>query len=53
MSARICFSLTITGIWDNVVVKRNSLSSCCVIACNLLHVDEVMRAGMTSLKAQQ
>ncbi|VDM45403.1 unnamed protein product [Toxocara canis] len=41
------------GIWDNVVVKRNSLSSCCVIACNLLHVDEVMRAGMTSLKAQQ
>lgn len=41
------------GIWDNVIVKRNSLSSCCVIACNLLLVDEVMRAGMTNLKAPQ
>lgn len=41
------------GIWDNVVVKLNSVSSCCVIACNLLHVDEVMRAGMTNLKQQQ
>uniref|UniRef100_A0A0M3II85 T-complex protein 1 subunit zeta n=1 Tax=Ascaris lumbricoides TaxID=6252 RepID=A0A0M3II85_ASCLU len=40
------------GVWDNVIVKRNSLASCCVIACNLLHVDEVMRAGMTNLKAQ-
>ncbi|KAL4002664.1 T-complex protein 1 zeta subunit [Acanthocheilonema viteae] len=39
------------GIWDNVVVKQNSLASACVIACNLLHVDEVMRAGMTNLKA--
>uniref|UniRef100_A0A0R3S0N9 T-complex protein 1 subunit zeta n=1 Tax=Elaeophora elaphi TaxID=1147741 RepID=A0A0R3S0N9_9BILA len=38
------------GIWDNVVVKQNSLASACVIACNLLHVDEVMRAGMTNLK---
>ncbi|KAF8358770.1 cct-6 [Pristionchus pacificus] len=42
-----------TGIWDNVVVKRNSLSSCCVIACNLLLVDEVMRAGMQNLKTPQ
>ncbi|KAJ1362482.1 T-complex protein 1 subunit zeta [Parelaphostrongylus tenuis] len=41
------------GIWDNVVVKKNSLSSSCVIACNLLLVDEVMRAGMTNLKTAQ
>ncbi|VDK18827.1 unnamed protein product [Anisakis simplex] len=41
------------GIWDNVIVKRNSLSSCCVIACNLLLVDEVMRAGMTNLRTGQ
>ncbi|VDL81093.1 unnamed protein product [Nippostrongylus brasiliensis] len=41
------------GIWDNVVVKKNSLSSSCVIACNLLLVDEVMRAGMTNLKTTQ
>ncbi|KAK6102520.1 T-complex protein 1 zeta subunit [Brugia pahangi] len=38
------------GIWDNVVVKQNSLASACVVSCNLLHVDEVMRAGMTNLK---
>lgn len=41
------------GIWDNVLVKKNSLSSSCVIACNLLLVDEVMRAGMTNLKTNQ
>ncbi|VDM54104.1 unnamed protein product [Angiostrongylus costaricensis] len=41
------------GVWDNVVVKKNSLSSSCVIACNLLLVDEVMRAGMTNLKTTQ
>uniref|UniRef100_A0A0N5AG81 T-complex protein 1 subunit zeta n=1 Tax=Syphacia muris TaxID=451379 RepID=A0A0N5AG81_9BILA len=40
------------GIWDNLIVKKNSVSSCYVIACNLLLVDEVMRAGMTNLKAQ-
>ncbi|VIO92535.1 T-complex protein 1, zeta subunit, putative [Brugia malayi] len=39
------------GIWDNVVVKQNSLASACVVSCNLLHVDEVMRAGMTNLKS--
>ncbi|CAI4220309.1 unnamed protein product, partial [Auanema sp. JU1783] len=39
------------GVWDNVLVKHNSLSSACVIACNLLLVDEVMRAGMTNLKS--
>ncbi|KAK0415726.1 hypothetical protein QR680_012088 [Steinernema hermaphroditum] len=41
------------GIWDNYIVKKNSLSSSCVIACNLLQVDEVMRAGMTNLKTPQ
>ncbi|KAK6743499.1 hypothetical protein RB195_010643 [Necator americanus] len=41
------------GIWDNVIVKKNSLASSCVIACNLLLVDEVMRAGMTNLKSNQ
>jgi T-complex protein 1 subunit zeta len=39
------------GVWDNVIVKRNSLSSATVLACNLLLVDEVMRAGMTNLKS--
>jgi len=39
------------GIWDNVRVKRASLSATCSIACNLLEVDEVMRAGMTNLKS--
>jgi len=38
------------GILDNYVVKRNLLNSCCVIASNLLLVDEIMRAGMSSLK---
>lgn len=38
------------GIWDNLIVKRNSISSAHVIASNLLLVDEVMRAGMSSLK---
>ncbi|OZC07873.1 hypothetical protein X798_05085 [Onchocerca flexuosa] len=32
---------------------QNSLASACVIACNLLHVDEVMRAGMTNLKGNK
>ncbi|CAJ0599050.1 unnamed protein product [Cylicocyclus nassatus] len=41
------------GIWDNVIVKKNSLASSAVIACNLLLVDEVMRAGMTNLKTNQ
>ena len=41
------------GIWDNVTVKKNSISSATVLACNLLLVDEVMRAGMTNLKQPQ
>jgi T-complex protein 1 subunit zeta len=38
------------GILDNYIVKRNLLESCCVIASELLLVDEIMRAGMSSLK---
>ncbi|KAI8325738.1 T-complex protein 1 zeta subunit [Martensiomyces pterosporus] len=38
------------GIWDNYRVLRQQLHSCSVIATNLLHVDEVMRAGRASLK---
>lgn len=38
------------GIWDNYCVKKQLLNSCTVIANNLLLVDEVMRAGMSSLK---
>lgn len=38
------------GIVDNFVVKQQMLNSCTVIACNLLLVDEIMRAGMSSLK---
>lgn len=38
------------GIYDNYVVKKQILNSCTVIASNLLLVDEIMRAGMSSLK---
>jgi len=38
------------GILDNFRVKRQILHSCTVIASNLLLVDEIMRAGMSSLK---
>jgi len=38
------------GIYDNHRVKKQLLHSCTVIASNLLLVDEIMRAGMTSLK---
>jgi T-complex protein 1 subunit zeta len=38
------------GIFDNYNVKRNMIHSACVIASQLLLVDEVMRAGMSSLK---
>jgi len=38
------------GILDNFRVKRQLLHSCTVIASNLLLVDEIMRAGMSSLK---
>lgn len=38
------------GIYDNYVVKKQIINSCSVIASNLLLVDEIMRAGMSSLK---
>jgi len=38
------------GILDNYRVKVQLLNSCAVIASNLLLVDEIMRAGMSSLK---
>ncbi|XP_074176264.1 T-complex protein 1 subunit zeta-2 isoform X2 [Rhinolophus sinicus] len=38
------------GIWDNYCVKKQLLHSCAVIATNLLLVDEIMRAGLSSLK---
>ncbi|XP_050410078.1 T-complex protein 1 subunit zeta [Patella vulgata] len=38
------------GIFDNYRVKKQLLHSCSVIATNLLLVDEIMRAGMSSLK---
>ena len=31
-------------------VKKQMINSCTVIASNLLLVDEIMRAGMSSLK---
>uniref|UniRef100_A0A646QE49 Tcomplex1z n=1 Tax=Hemiscolopendra marginata TaxID=943146 RepID=A0A646QE49_9MYRI len=38
------------GILDNYCVKQQMIHSCTVIASNLLLVDEIMRAGMSSLK---
>jgi T-complex protein 1 subunit zeta len=38
------------GVYDNFVVKKQILNCCTVIASNLLLVDEIMRAGMSSLK---
>uniref|UniRef100_A0A8D0R0M9 T-complex protein 1 subunit zeta-2 n=1 Tax=Sus scrofa TaxID=9823 RepID=A0A8D0R0M9_PIG len=38
------------GVWDNYCVKKQLLHSCTVIATNILLVDEIMRAGMSSFK---
>ncbi|XP_041054251.1 T-complex protein 1 subunit zeta isoform X2 [Carcharodon carcharias] len=38
------------GVWDNYNVKKQLLHSSTVIASNILLVDEIMRAGMSSLK---
>ncbi|CAG8677457.1 8288_t:CDS:2, partial [Funneliformis mosseae] len=40
----------VEGIWDNYRVVRHMLHSCSVIASNFLLVDEMMRAGRSSLK---
>jgi T-complex protein 1 subunit zeta len=39
-----------SGIIDNYRVKRQIINSAAVIASNLLLVDEIMRAGLSSLK---
>jgi T-complex protein 1 subunit zeta len=39
------------GIWDNYRVHRQMLNSCSVIASNFLLVDEMLRAGRSSLKS--
>jgi T-complex protein 1 subunit zeta len=38
------------GIIDNYRVKRQIVHSATIIASNLLLVDEIMRAGLSSLK---
>ncbi|EHB16221.1 T-complex protein 1 subunit zeta [Heterocephalus glaber] len=38
------------GVWDNYCVKKQLLHSCTVIATNILLVDEIMRAGISSPK---
>lgn len=38
------------GVWDNYQVKRQLIDSCSAIAGNLLLVDEMMKAGLSSLK---
>uniref|UniRef100_H0XWL0 Chaperonin containing TCP1 subunit 6A n=1 Tax=Otolemur garnettii TaxID=30611 RepID=H0XWL0_OTOGA len=38
------------GVWENYCVKKQLLHFCTVIATNILLVDEIMRAGMSSLK---
>jgi T-complex protein 1 subunit zeta len=40
------------GIIDNYRVKRQIVHSATIIASNLLLVDEIMRAGLSSLKSQ-
>ena len=39
------------GIWDNYIVHRHLILNCSTIASNLLLVDEMMRAGRSSLKS--
>jgi len=39
-----------TGVFDNYCVKRQSFCASTLLASNLLLVDEVMRAGLSSLK---
>uniref|UniRef100_A0A2K6PSZ1 Chaperonin containing TCP1 subunit 6A n=1 Tax=Rhinopithecus roxellana TaxID=61622 RepID=A0A2K6PSZ1_RHIRO len=38
------------GVWDNYCLKKQLLHSCTVIATNILLIDEIMRAGISSLK---
>ncbi|XP_078039412.1 chaperonin containing TCP1 subunit 6 [Augochlora pura] len=41
---------TDAGIYDNYNVKKQIINSCTIIASNLLLIDEIMRAGLSSLK---
>ncbi|EPQ30794.1 uncharacterized protein PFL1_01695 [Pseudozyma flocculosa PF-1] len=43
---------TTAGVWDNYRVKRHMIHSSAVIATNLLSVDEILRAGRSSLKSE-
>ena len=45
------FDPEVEGIYDNYRVIRHMLHSCAVIASNLLSVDEILRAGRSSLKS--
>lgn len=45
-----CMDPRAVGVWDNYRVVRHLINACTVIAGNLLLVDEIMRAGRSSLK---
>lgn len=45
-----CMDPVSSGVWDNYRVKRHMIHSSAVIASNLLSVDEILRAGRSSLK---
>ena len=40
-----------SGIWDNFCVKKQILDSATVISEHFLLIDEIMRAGLATLKA--
>lgn len=46
-----CMDPCVSGVWDNYRVKRHMIHSSAVIASNLLSVDEILRAGRSSLKS--
>ncbi|WFD29769.1 T-complex protein 1 subunit zeta [Malassezia sp. CBS 17886] len=45
-----CMDPISAGVWDNYRVNRQLIHSSAVIASNLLSVDEILRAGRSSLK---
>lgn len=53
LSTGEAIDVNVLGVYDNVKVKRQLLDSCTMIACNLLLVDQMMRAGLTSLKGPE
>ena len=40
------------GIWDNYCVKKQIIDSATVISEHFLLIDEIMRAGLATLKGQ-